>query len=280
MHAYKISQPSYELEYFLFGTGPKVMLAFHGFNNSAHDFVSLERIAGDKYTIVSVNIFFHGNSMVEEHLVERGFSNNELKALFGDLFNIKPSRKYTLMGYSLGGRIVLKMLELFPERIEKIILLAPDGLKINPFYTFFTRTIVGKNILKNAVNNPASFHNIARFLKRTRIISEKRYQFAFTNFENKSKREKVYRTWMLFKNVVTGQETIKARLREHKIHLFLFFGRYDKIIPPSIGENFKKGVEKLVNLYILDEGHRLIRHEILEKVINLTEKEEICSKQS
>jgi pimeloyl-ACP methyl ester carboxylesterase len=274
MRAQKIIHADYVLEYFLFGSGPESMLAFHGFNNNARDFESLGKISGDRYTIVSVNIFFHGNSTVHERLIDDGMSKPELKSLFAEVFKIRAADKFTLLGYSLGGRIALKMLELFPERIEKIILLAPDGIKINPFYSFLTRTWIGKKLLRNTVANPVFFTRLAGFLKTTRIISEKRYNFAYSNFENRSKREKVYQVWMTLKNVVSKQGDIRRKLVRYNIRMYLFFGKYDKIIPPSIGEKFRKGVERQVKLHILEEGHRLIRQDVLEKVMILTENDE------
>lgn len=41
--------------------------------------------------------------------------------------------KFGLIGYSMGGRIVLVTMELMYQRINSVLLIAPDGLKINPF---------------------------------------------------------------------------------------------------------------------------------------------------
>ena len=262
-----IHHADYELEYFIFGKGPKTMLAFHGFNNSAHDFESLGEVAGNLYTIISVNIFFHGNSTVEERMIQKGFSIEDLSVLFTDLYNVKPTEKYTLIGFSLGGRIVLKLLELFPEKIEEIILLAPDGFYTSPFYLFLTRTKAGRLVLKQTIKNPGTFNNIAGILRKTGIISEKRYQFARNNFDNSDRREKVYQVWLTLRNVLSKKGTIKELLVKYDIKMHLFFGKYDKIIPPSIGLNFSKGSEKHVFFNELEEGHRLMRKDIFEKVL-------------
>ena len=277
MHSGLISHPDYKLEYFLYGTGPRTLIVFHGFNNNAQDFESLGRIAGERYTIIAINIFFHGNSTVENHLIESGFSNDDLRQLFGDIFNVRPADKYTLMGYSLGGRICLRLFELFPTMIDEIVLLAPDGIRINPFYKFLTGTGIGRGIMRYAVHNPGLFESLAGFLRRTRIVSEKRYQFARSNFENEEKREQVYKVWMTLRNVRSERTSIKNLLQKTGVRLHLFFGKFDKIIPVSIGRNFQKGAEKQIRLNVLEEGHRLVKPETLQKVMNLIKNDDLSS---
>ena len=53
--------------------------------------------------------------------------------------------------------------------------------------------------------------------------------------------------------------------------MYLFFGKFDKIIPTSIGKKFMNGVEKQVRLYELEEGHKLVKPEVLEKVMKFVE---------
>jgi pimeloyl-ACP methyl ester carboxylesterase len=207
-------------------------------------------------------------------MIVSGFSNRDLKQLFADIYAIRTAEKYTLMGYSLGGRIVLKILEIFPERVESVMLLAPDGLKLNPFYLFFSRTAIGRKILKHAVFHPELFYRLARFLHRIKIVGEKQYQFAVNNFDNKSRREKVYQIWLSLRNVVSDRKNVRYILQKYDIPMLLFFGKYDKIIPPSIGIRFMKGIERQVKLYVLEEGHRLVRPDVLEKVMILAKKDQ------
>jgi pimeloyl-ACP methyl ester carboxylesterase len=48
--------------------------------------------------------------------------------------------QYLLMGFSLDGRIALSVLELMPAGVSRLVLLAPDGLKINFWYWLSTQT--------------------------------------------------------------------------------------------------------------------------------------------
>ena len=264
-----IRHNDYEVEYFVFGTGPETLIAFHGFNNNAWDFHDLGTICGNQYSVLAVNIFFHGSSRVQDRVISRGFSLKDLKDLFRDIYNILPTDKYTLMGYSLGGRICLKLFELYPDKIDRIILLAPDGIRVSRFYLFLTRTFAGRFILKKVIYRPEIFFIVARMLRKSGIVGEKKYQFAVNNFDNRHRREKVYQVWMTLRNVISKNSSIKSLLGRYDVHLFLFFGKYDRIIPSSIGRRFARGAENHVHFYELDEGHRMIRPDTLRKVMKI-----------
>ena len=42
--------------------------------------------------------------------------------------------KVALAGYSMGGRVCLTITELLPELIDRVLLIASDGLVFNPLY--------------------------------------------------------------------------------------------------------------------------------------------------
>lgn len=261
-----IKKGNYSLEYFRYGSGKKVLLAFHGFGNMATDFDLLEDIIGKNFTVLSVNLFFHGKSYADKSLIERGFGNDDLDGIIRELFLRYPSDKYSLLGYSMGGRFVLKTLELFPEKIDKAILLAPDGIEISPLYLFLTQNRLGHQLLNKAVYNPGAFFRIAGFLRRTRMIGEKKYRFGMGNFDTEQKRKKVYQVWMVYRKISSKRDDILAILKNFNIHLYLFYGHHDKIIPPSIGERFQKKLKEKISLHILDAGHKLIKKDLLREV--------------
>ncbi len=265
MHG-QIKNSNYDIEYLVYGNGKKILLAFHGFNNHAEDFKILENYIGNEYTIVAINLFFHGNSHAQNHLVAKGFSIYDLKNLFDEIADLFPSEKYSLMGYSLGGRIVLKLIEIYPEKIEKIILLAPDGIRISIMYRFLTQTLLGIKLLKRVVDNPSIFFAFADLLRKSGLLSEKRYQFTLGNYDSKTKREKVYLVWMTLRKIISKKSDVTNAIKKYKIPAHLFFGKYDLIIPPSIGKKFQKGMEEYISLNVLESGHKLLKENTVKEI--------------
>jgi hypothetical protein len=84
----------------------------------------------------------------------------------------------------------------------------------------------------------------------------------------------VYQIWLTLRNVISKRKNIRHIVQKYGIPVHLFFGKYDKIIPPSIGIRFRKGIEKHVTLHVLEEGHRLIRPDVLKKVMILAKKQQ------
>lgn len=264
-----IKHKEYEIEYFTYGSGPKPLIAFHGFNNNASEFKPLGDFAGNEYFIIAINIFFHGDSHAVTNLVEKGFSMDDLKELFNEIKSLRPSEKYTLLGYSLGGRIVLKLLEVFPEEIEAVILLAPDGIRISPYYRMLTQTSIGRRLLKRVVDKPKVLLFGARLLKKSGILSRHNYKFGLSNFDSRAKREMVYKVWMTLRMFIPDKKVVKDLLKKHHIHLHLFFGKYDRIIPTSIGRKFSKGSEEFITLNVLETGHHLLKEKNLQEVARI-----------
>jgi len=264
-----ITHKDYEIEFFEYGNGSHIIFAFHGFNNHAEDFKAFGEIAGNEYKVVAINLFFHGDSHAHTDIVERGFSIDDLKKLFDSISALFPAEKYTLMGYSLGGRIVLKLLEIYPEKIEKIILIAPDGIRISPLYRYLTQFTAGQTLFKRVADNPTYFFVLARLIKSFRIVGEKKYAFAINNFDTKQKREKIFLVWMIFRRIISEGSKIKDVIKKYNIPVHLFFGKHDKIIPPSIGIRFQKGMEKYVTLNTLDSGHRLLKENTLKEIAEI-----------
>lgn len=261
-----IRNTDYEIEYFVYGTGKKILLAFHGFNNHAEDFKVLDNFFGNDYTIVAVNLFFHGDSHANNPLVEKGFSVDDLRILFDEIASLFPAEKYTLIGYSLGGRIVLKLLEIYPEKLEKIILLAPDGIRINIVYRLLTQTSLGRILLKRVIDNPSIFFVLAGIFRKSGLVGEKRYHFTLENFDSKTKRRKVYLVWMTLRKIISKKSGVKNIIRKHNIPMHLFFGKHDRIIPPSIGIKFQKGMEEYISLTVLESGHHLLKENVVTEI--------------
>ena len=136
-----------------------------------------------RYTIVSVNLFFHGKSFSEKGVFKPGFSEKDLNGLFERFLLEFKATRFSLMGYSLGGRVVLQLAINYAERINRVFLLAPDGLKISRWYRFVTHWRIGRRIFKRIVRNPKRFFSVAGFFHKLRLVGTKQYKFALSNFD-------------------------------------------------------------------------------------------------
>lgn len=261
-----LQHENYECEYLIYGVGKRIMFAFHGFGNHASDFKGLEEELGIDYTIISVNLFFHGNSSILRRFVEEGFSTEDMKELMQSLMSRFPAEKYSLIGFSLGGRIALKLVELFPDLVDRLYLLAPDGLIVSRFYKYSTFNKTGRKLFNWAKDQPNTLIRLAGILKKLRLLDDKKYQLAMYHLESKEYRYRVYDVWMVFRRIRPKLEQIRTTISEKKISVDLFFGKYDRIILAEWGAILQKGLEKQVNTTLIDTGHQLFRSPFLEQI--------------
>jgi len=141
MH-YKLGENVFEVEelkipFIKFGKGKKAMLAFHGFNKNIYDFTIFEPSLGDKFTVYSFGLLYHHKyHAVDEETI---FTVAILKKFINSFLTTIDKDRFSLLGFSLGGRLCLKIIEVFAPLIEKAFLLAPEGIRINPWYRLITQ---------------------------------------------------------------------------------------------------------------------------------------------
>ena len=113
------------LSYRRFGDGNKMLFCFHGYGEDALTFSFLEKNLGNEFTLIALDFPFHGLTEWNEEFLLR------IDELIEIMNKISSVQSFSILGYSMGGRVALKLLQIIPDRIEKIILLAPDGLHNN-----------------------------------------------------------------------------------------------------------------------------------------------------
>ncbi len=262
-----VSSRGFSWEYFIFGKGPEILFAFHGFDNDANDFRIFEHSFGERYTIVAVNLFFHGQSDTPNHHAEDIFTTDILLELFDKLLFNMSCERFSFLGFSLGGRIILELIPHFSNRIDRILLLAPDGLKISPWYVFITNTWLGKKLFRRVIYNADRFLRLSGFFYKTGLVGEKQYLFALSNFDTLEKRKKVYNVWMIFRYILPKAEQIGIALKKNPFPVDIYFGKRDTIIRESYGRHFIKKSGYPIAIHSLDAGHNLMKGKIVQELI-------------
>ena len=257
-----ISYKGFHWEYETFGNGKEYLLAFHGFGNHSSDFKVLEKSLGKNFSIISFNLPYHGNSTIDANKPDKTISKNDLKELFQLFLNQKSIDKFSLMGYSLGGKIVLQLIELFPGKVNSVFLFAPDGIKTSWSSGFVTRNKAGKMMYRRIIHDPSRFFRFVKMLKDLNLMHEKLSEFLHNSLSTAEKRQQVWDVWMCFRDIIPDIKKIQNIINRNEIPIHLFFGKYDRIIPPSIGESFTRGLNNKSSLHVIEMGHVMIKEKM------------------
>ncbi|GED63185.1 2-succinyl-6-hydroxy-2,4-cyclohexadiene-1-carboxylate synthase [Lysinibacillus fusiformis] len=107
--------------------GSYTLVALHGFTGSTATWYNLAQSLPD-VRVIAIDLIGHGQTATPEQI--KRFSMEEQLQDLEELFCQLHMEKFTLLGYSMGGRIALSYAIAFPDRIQKLILeSASPGLR-------------------------------------------------------------------------------------------------------------------------------------------------------
>ena len=112
-----------ELSYTDSGDGPAVLF-IHGILGSQQQWSHLVDEMDDDHRVVVPDLFGHGESAKPTG----DYSLSAHAATMRDLLDHLEIDRVTLVGHSLGGGIAMQFFYLFPERVERLVLVSSGGL--------------------------------------------------------------------------------------------------------------------------------------------------------
>lgn len=96
------------------------LIFLHGFTNTGRSWDPVIAALGERYTALAPDLRGHGSASERAPVT--------LQAVIGDVAALAGDR-FTLVGYSMGGRIALHVALALPERVERLVLIgASPGL--------------------------------------------------------------------------------------------------------------------------------------------------------
>lgn len=259
----------YKVSYQKWGTGSEVLIAFHGFGQSASVFSNIAPALQHRFTVYACSLFYHDSSSLPEDISPgEPLLPEFLKQGFLEFCKLNQIQNFSLMGYSLGGRLVLKLLEMIPDRINSLILLAPDGIKKSFWYYFATHHFLGKRLFRRVVHKPNLLFTLVKGFKKTGFINEKMQKFVFSQFGEHENRLKVMHVWNTYSIITPRVRLVKATIRTFHIPTLIFTGIYDPVLNEEIGHILSNDLTEEVKWVKIKAGHDLLKPVYAEVIAN------------
>jgi pimeloyl-ACP methyl ester carboxylesterase len=240
------------LHYAKTGNGDQHLLVFHGFGQDIRVFDFFTQSLARHYTFYVFDLYFHGQSTWNNR--ESTLEKAQWKEIIRLFLAENRIDRFQVAGFSLGGKFVLATLEAFPEKIDKIFLIAPDGIKTSFWYSLATYPVALRKLFRSMILHPQRFLVLARFLNKAGLLDKGLIRFAEYQMNTTEKRNRVYYSWVVFRHLTFNITHIAQIVNTHKIALSLIVGRYDKVITPR---NMTRLTRRLKDyrLEILESGH-------------------------
>jgi len=257
-----------QLEYFVKGSGSEVIFCMHGHSKSPFDF---EFLANENRTIISLHLFYHGNSHFPESRIEKNpLKINEFKGLIDLLLKKENVDKFHLLAFSQGGRFVLSIFPLYAERIKSLQLISPDGMDNNSFYNRTSRRKWARKLFQSWESDPKSIMKYALLGKKLRLVRPKVYQFIENITSNPETFQLASKTWRGFRLIQPNETEISKALSHYKIPFKIIMGKFDQVIRPAQAHAFAKRIQQENKVIEIECGHDFFNDKyrsILEEVL-------------
>jgi pimeloyl-ACP methyl ester carboxylesterase len=238
------------LNYKKIGKSDKILLAFHGMGQDFSCFQKFAQTFDNQYTTYLFDLPFHGKSEVSEPVITKEIWKEYLYKFLQE----NQIENFSVIAFSMGGRFALATLEAFSERIENVILLAPDGITEDPFYYGATRFSFTRNIFKKILKNNHKFHGFAGLLSRIGIVHESVLKFAKMMVDTPEKQKQLYQSWVGFRVLNFDIEKLAQLINNQQINIKIFMGKYDKLLPIHNVYSLTKRL-KNIELITLESTH-------------------------
>jgi pimeloyl-ACP methyl ester carboxylesterase len=233
------------------GAGDKVILLFHGFGQDHRAFERWHETLHSAYTMFTFDLFFHGDSTWENQLP---IQKENWKGIFLKFIEEERIGDFEIAGFSIGAKFVLTTLELFPDRVKKVILIAPDGIHSNLWYNLATGSSMMRMFFRSMILKPKRLSAIIRIVKF--FHAEDRATIRFVEYQTNSeeKRNRVYRSWVYFRRLIFNLNKLSSLINSKRIPLIFILGKSDGIIPQRKIESFANTINDH-QVHLLDAGH-------------------------
>lgn len=244
-----------QLAYHILGNGPKALLAFHGFGQDSNIFRPLQSTIGHQYTVYAIDLFFHGESQFPAGQV---LTKPIWQRLIDAFLREHAIDRFSVIGFSLGGRFALIMAEQYTHQLEQLILIAPDGITKTGWYWLATSSPPGRWLFGVVLRHLSVLSRAGQVLVRLGALHRTVMRFAEVSLATPEQRRQVYVSWTTFRLLTVNISALASLLSRSTVRVRFFTGYFDQILP----EHYINPLTKRLHSYeltVLKTGHnRLI----------------------
>lgn len=241
-----------KLCYHKIGKGSKILLFFHGYGQQGKVFEENSRFLQEDYTCYLFDLFFHGQS--EWNYGEDVLTKDFWHALIQAFLQEQQIKRFSVAGFSMGGRFVFATLEAQAPYIDAVYLMAPDGVKTNFWYNLATYPTIFRRLFRSMILHPSYFYSVANVIHKLGLVDKGLIRFAESQMKTEEMRSRVYHSWVVFRCLLFDMRKIASLIKHHTIPVSMVLGKFDKVITIKNMQHLLKHLPKC-KVELLNTGH-------------------------
>lgn len=242
-----------EIPYMIYGTGHRLLFAFHGYGMDGRQFQVLRDSLCSEYRVIGFHLPYHRQGPTDHHEWFNGVIEEIHRLIYED-----DVREFSIAGYSIGSKVALATVPHFRKHIRDIYLFAPYGLTTHWGLSFLESNL-GKWFFSRVVDTslPGVILNLCRSFG---IINEVDLAILKEEVATRTKRRNLAGTFQLMSELKIDMEEVVSIFNSVSGRVRLIFGIHDHIFSPK---RFKK-VDQLERseMLVVEEGHWMMTQKL------------------
>ena len=239
------------------------LVLLHGFLSSSFSFRKLVPYLTAKYNIMSIDLppFGLSGKSSRYHYSFRNLAHSVVQ-----LLERKEINPFAIIGHSMGGQVTLQLIHDHPRLAERVVLLAGSGyqpafpnkmryLSYIPFFSLGVKRYLEKSGLER---------NLRNVVFNQAMIDDEMREGYLSPFMQKHDIFRALGLMLRHKEV----DLLENELGKIETPCLLIWGRYDKVVPLSIGERLHRDLRHS-ELAVIEEAGHLLPEEKPEEVYQL-----------
>jgi pimeloyl-ACP methyl ester carboxylesterase len=256
-----IDLPTGKIHCLTFGAGPELLVALHGFSDRARMFAALEPALSEKYTVVAIDLPFHGQTEWEQ----KTFSKADLLHIIRRILAEKGAKRFSLMAFSFGARLAQALLPELAGQLNKLYLLSPDGVKTKGMSMAARTPMWMRRLLFSMLQKPAWFLAILNGGRKIGLVPPLIHHFLSNNLNRPERFRRTFGCWLAMDSFYLRRHTILRILKESQLPTDVYIGLNDPMLKQETLKKLYEGLPQ-VRVFWLHDGHRLIGDELIEQL--------------
>jgi pimeloyl-ACP methyl ester carboxylesterase len=259
MNAYFIEHRGGRIHCLQFSAGERLLVALHGFGDRARLFSVLAKALGGHYTVVAFDLPFHGQT----EWPHETFDKADLLAIIGQIRERSGCERLSLMGFSFGARLALALLPELLPRLERLFLLAPDGIRTQGMGLAGCIPLWLRRWLARMVEPPAMVLRFVAWGRQLRILPPLVAQFLRFNLARPERRRRVFGCWLALEAFPLRRRDLRAIWKQSGLPVDIFVGTQDDVVHRKTLRHLAHGLPN-VRVFQLQGGHRIVSEALAE----------------
>ncbi|MCS7036341.1 MAG: alpha/beta fold hydrolase [Saprospiraceae bacterium] len=264
MYTYFIEHRGGRIHCLQLGVGERLLVALHGFGDRARLFAVLEKALSEHYTVVAFDLPFHGQTVWPRAT----FDKSDLLAVVEQIRQRLGCERLSLMGFSFGARLALAMVPDLLPRLERLFLLAPDGIRTQGMGLAVRVPLWLRRWLARVAEHPAPILRLVVWGHRLGLLPPLVASFLRFHLARPERRQRVFGCWLALDSFYLRRRGTRAIWEQSGLPVDIFVGTEDDIVHRKTLRHLAQGLPN-VRVFQLHGGHRIVSEVLAEQLKRL-----------